>query len=524
MPAQHNQPNVLFLLSDEHSFRCLSALDPANEGEPVRTPTLDSLTRQGAWFKQAYCQVPLCTPSRICLLTGRNPMTSGGWDNCSYLKPTDTLPAVFAEAGYETCLIGKMHLGGDRQFVGFRHRPYGDMTGGTGHQWEPMHRRGGQGVRDRTRDAGITEIPESLLQERCINTETIAFLREHQHRAPQQPWMLCASYSRPHFPLTAPSRHFDKYWPQGVTEPKVGRTGDTADHPMTRGMARGFRTEDVGPEEAQKARAAYFACVDWLDEILGDLLATLERDGLLDNTIIVYTSDHGELAAEHGLWFKGSWHEASARVPLIIQTPEHRRGQQPAATLETPVSLADLFPTLCGLCGVPCPDGLDGVDLSEAIRSGAEPQRGPVWLLNPTKRWGAGTEHIVVRDGRYKLVRFRGVEPDLLFDLEADPLEQHNLIESPAHAHAAAAVRLGALARSLWDFDAAQRQQEADKQLLLDPPLAASASGNLYTLPDGRLIVLDEAVLYHPRLALEDPAATIADWPAHLPRAAKQAD
>lgn len=522
LTSSPSRPNVLFLLSDEHSYRCLSAMDAATDGEPVRTPTLDKLAQRGAWFKQAYCQVPLCTPSRICLLTGRNPMTSGGWDNCSYLKPEQTLPSAFADAGYETCLIGKMHLGGDRQFVGFRHRPYGDITGGTGHQWEPLHRRGGQGVRARTLDAGVTEIPESLLQERVVAEETVAFLREHRHTAPDQPWMLCASFSRPHFPLTAPRRHFDRYWPDNVTQPKVDRTGDTADHPMTRGMAKGFRTEEVEHDEMMKARAGYFACVDWLDEILGDLLATLERDGLLENTIIVYASDHGELAGEHGMWFKGSWHEASVRVPLFVQTPEHRRGDRPASQIETPVSLADLMPTLCGLSGVPCPDGVEGVDLSDAVCTGTEPNRrsrgnrGPVMCVNPTPRWGKGTEHVVVREGRYKHVRFRAAGPDLLFDLESDPLEQHNRIDDPAHAEAAA--RLRSLAGQLWDFDAAERQQEADKQFLLDPPLAASASGNLYTLPDGRLVVLDEAVLHYPRLALEDPAAAIADWPEHLPQ------
>ena len=103
-------------------------------------------------------------------------------------------------------------------------------------------------------------------------------------------------------------------------------SGDSADHPMTRGAIAGFRTEEIEGAEMMKARAAYFACVDFLDEMLGDFLAVLERDGLLDNTVIVYTSDHGEMAGEHGLFWKNTWHEAAARVPLIISTPAHRRG------------------------------------------------------------------------------------------------------------------------------------------------------------------------------------------------------
>ena len=124
------RPNILFLLSDEHSYRCFSYLDPNGEGEPVRTPTLDALATNGVNFRQAYCQMPLCTPSRMCFLTSREQRRAGAWDNESWLKPgIPTLPEVFADDGWETCLVGKAHFGGDRQFNGYQHRPYGDLTG-----------------------------------------------------------------------------------------------------------------------------------------------------------------------------------------------------------------------------------------------------------------------------------------------------------------------------------------------------------------------------------------------------------
>lgn len=495
-----SQPNVLFLFSDEHSYRCLSRLDDET-GEPVRTPTLDGLAAQGTYFSSAYCQSPLCTPSRICLLTGRTPMTSGGWANESYLKPEiPTIPGVFAQAGYTTCLVGKMHLGGDNQMAGFQHRPYGDLTGRTGHQWEPLaQENGGNELRSRTADAGVTEIPESILQEQVTARETVAFLREHTAAHPDTPWLLCASFSRPHFPLTAPQRFFDRYWPDGVTPPKVGRTGDTATHPMTVGMAQGFRTEEVSDEEMRRARAAYFACVDYLDEILGDLLALLARDGLLENTVVVYTSDHGELAGEHGLWWKNSWHEASARVPLIVQTPAQRQAAAPSARLDTPVSLADLFPTLCGLAGIEPPPGLDGRDLSGSIASGQEPADAPVFVDNPLPRWGEGAEHRIVREGRYKYVGFRGIGPDLLFDLEADPLEQRNLVERGTAEEQATGQRLRALIDRTWDFDAAEAQRQQDAEALRQHPLpeAARKWGNCYRMPDGRIVAADTP-LYDP--------------------------
>ncbi|HEX9867917.1 MAG TPA: sulfatase-like hydrolase/transferase, partial [Candidatus Tectomicrobia bacterium] len=235
------QPNILFLLSDEHSYRCFSHLDPNIDGEPVHTPTLDALAAPATVFHQTYCQVALCTPSRICMLTGLSPMQSGGWTNWSYLKPDNkTLPQVFAEAGYVTCLIGKMHLGGNRQFVGFQHRPYGDLTGNHGHQLEPLleqHEEYVYATSGWMSSAGITEIPESKLQEQVVARETLAFLREQRHARPDQPWFLCASFSRPHWPVTAPRRHFERYWPDNVTLPKVGRSGDTANHPYTQSVA-----------------------------------------------------------------------------------------------------------------------------------------------------------------------------------------------------------------------------------------------------------------------------------------------
>ncbi len=513
-------PNILFLLSDEHSFRAMGHVD-AREGEPVSTPNFDALAAGAVNFHTTYCQTPLCTPSRICLLAGLSPMGSDGWDNGSEIAPDrPTVASTLRQAGYSTCLVGKMHLGGNRQFAGFEHRPYGDLTGHAGHQPDPLAlgRKGGMAIRSRTADAGVTTIPESLLQEQVVNRESIAFLREQRHRRPGQPWFLCASYSRPHFPLTSPRRHFDRYWPRGVTPPKVGRTGDTADHPMTQGMAASFQTEAIDQAETIKARAAYFANVSYLDEIVGDLLATLQRDGLLENTIVVYTSDHGELMGEHGLWGKNSWHEGSARVPWMVQLPEHRAGRLPAKRIDTPVSLADHYPTLCGLAGVTAPGDLDGLDLASVVRGRADAPRRPIFCVNPTPRWGKGTEHVLVRDGRYKYVRFRHVKPDLMFDLQSDPLEQRNLLtagDTPRQVQDEA-DRLQAEVTAWWDFDAAETKRAAVGHRSAEHRLPNVHGTNAYHMPDGRIVAADTP-LYEPALALENPAGAIADWPGERP-------
>lgn len=511
-----SHPNVLFLLSDEHTFRGLGRLDPTVAGEPVDTPTLDRLAGKSVTFEQAYCAAPLCLPSRLTLLTGLRADRCGAYGNPEMGNMTldpdlPTLPGVLTRAGYETALVGKMHLDGNRQFVGFRRRPYGDLTGGIGHQPDPPtpdRDRGYASSVRRLRDAGVTRIPESQLQETTVVDESISFLRDHDQRNPDRPWFLCASFSRPHFPLTAPRRFLTRYWPDGVSEPKIRREGDTAHHPLTESVYDRRRLAEVDEETELKARAAYFAAISFLDEIIGDFLGTLRRDGLLENTIVVYASDHGELAGEHGLWWKQTWHEAATRVPLMLRLPP-TGNEPPAASLATPVSLIDLFPTLCGLLDIDQPEGIDGVDLSHAIRTGSEPERGPVVSDNLNERWGAGTEFRLVRTDRYKYVYFRDA-PDLLFDLSTDPLETVNRLE----AEPAVADDHREFVTNTLDFAEIVRHRRADTQ---DDPTdrfegQPGTSGNAYHMPDGRIVDADTP-LYRPSILVERPADAIADYP-----------
>ena len=431
------RPNILLLQSDEHSYRFLSARQRADGGEPCSTPNLDALIQNGTHFSTAYCQMPLCSPSRISMLCGRHSHRCGAWGNSAILPPElPTFADALGEAGYATCTVGKMHLGGARQWAGFQERPYGDFGGPCAHQFDPLDLYSnmlhpGMEMRSRTADAGQSQIPESLLQEQIVARESLAWLREQRHRAPQQPWLLYASFSRPHFPLTAPQRFIDRYTDTHIPPPPVRQSGDSANHPMTIGAIRGFRCEEIEESEMMNARAAYFACVDFLDEMIGDFLALLQRDRLLDNTIIVYTSDHGEMAGEHGLFWKNTWHEASARVPLIVSTPAQRSGTQDAGEVTTPVSLADLFPTFCGLGAAALSSELDGLDLSDVI-NGTEnntlAERTAVITESLAPRWGRGTEFRMARSDRYKYVAFRGCD-DLAFDLREDPNEQVNLLK-----------------------------------------------------------------------------------------------
>lgn len=510
-----DRPNVLFLLSDEHSFRHMSFRSIEDGGEPVSTPNLDNLAQNGVYFDSTYCQMPLCTPSRMCLLTGRDVRGCGAWNNESVMRENvRTFAHDFADNGYETCLVGKMHFGDKRQFNGFRKRPYGDLTGKTGHQWEPLAPDGAakSGMRERTTCAGPTTIPESVMQEEIVCRESLAFLRELRHASEQKPWLLCASYSRPHFPLNAPLRHFEKYWPEGVTPPKVGRTGDTVNHPMTIGMTKGFRTMEIEEEEGMKARAAYFANVDYLDEIIGDFLALLDRDGFLDNTIIVYTTDHGELAGEHGVWWKHSWHEAATRIPFIIQTPEQRSGEANSIIIDTPVSLADLYPSLCSLVGIPVPENLYGQDLSSAVLGHGEPDSQPVYADNMVPRWGEGTEFRMIREGEYKYVAFRNA-PELLFNVVKDPLEQTNLANTSNSVIMERLKYFRSLIAETMNFDAAEEERKKDQHMKRELKLEIPhGTGNTFLMPDGRLVNADD-MLYNPTVLSYNPETDFDDWP-----------
>jgi choline-sulfatase len=519
-----NRPNILYLLSDEHSFRAMGHVPEAEGGEPVHTPTFDALAAHATRFTDAYCQMPLCTPSRICQLTGKEVRKSGAWNNESVLRPElPTLPGTLAAAGYATCLVGKMHLGGSLQFVGFQHRPYGDLTGKTGHQWEPIDREDRHGMRTRTAHTGITQIPESLIQDEVVTQESLAWVREHRHAHPDQPWFLCASFSRPHFPLTAPRRHFERYWPHAVTPPRIPAGGDAYDHPMSVGMRRGFMAEEISHDEVLRARAAYFGNVSYLDEVIGDFLLRLDAAGLLENTVIVYTTDHGEMAGEHGVWWKHGWYEGCTRVPLLISLPEQRAGESDAAgrgsQVSTPVGLYDLFPTLCGLADVAVPNDLDGVDLGETLRGGAAPPERPIVCDVLTPRWGAGTEFRMLRWRNYKYVAFRDA-PSLFFDLAEDPGEQHNLMVRGCSGDAAEALAfLEAEARTSMNFDAADRERlERDGGLHAAYPLdLPRATGNVYLFADGRLVNADDAMLYAPTVLTEDSASVFGDWPEESP-------
>ncbi|MBL9214600.1 MAG: sulfatase-like hydrolase/transferase [Opitutaceae bacterium] len=471
-------------------------------GDPlVQTPAMDRLAARSVWFTTASCAAPACTPSRMSMLTAKEVHRCGGWCNHWAIFPEHvTWPAHFAAHGYRTCLVGKMHFGGRDQMQGFQDRPYGDLRHGLGHQPDPLSMFPGYAG---ARSAGPTEIPESLLQEVVVTRETLAYVREHQAAETGQPWFVCASYSRPHSPFTAPGRYLRRYRDR-VGPPPAG--GGMPSEPCARRLASMYA--DLTPEETRCGREAYYACVDFVDDCIGELLGGLEAGGLLENTIVIYTSDHGEMLGNHGIWGKGIYYERSMAVPLLITGPGVAPGSH---RVSHPVSLLDLYPTTCELAGLPVPAGLDGRSLAGVLRAptsaaapheavfsnyyfygriAIDPSKQAVPDSAPHRAWRAA------RTTRWKYVEIEGGEK-LLFDLERDPEERSSVAAVPEHA--AVVERLRTLLHRDFSWEGVHRQLAVDRERLKQFKSGRKpTTPNQYRLPDGREFDA-EAALYEAR-------------------------
>ena len=483
-PRTTNQmkPNILLIMTDQHSPHVAGF---AGNGV-VRTQALDELASRSLQFNAAYCQSPLCVPSRNSFLTGKLADRCHAWDNHSPIRVEDvTMPGWFADRGYATACVGKMHFRGDDQMQGWQYRPFGDtFSGWPLHQPDPPDTADGRWAKHavgRFPFAGPSSIPESLLTDHLVTKESLAWLLELSDQHRDQPWLFCASYSRPHFPLTAPARYVRFY--EGHPDLRLPPLPDGFHgslHPHDRFIVDDFRLLDFPPEKRTRGLAAYYACVDYVDDCIGELLRGLEGAGILDNTVIVYLSDHGELAGEHGLWWKRSYYEASAKVPLLLCVP----GTSPA-TIETPVELVDLFPTVCELAGIDTPEGLDGESL--CTFTNGRPHAYSKRIARSSLLGGhPSTRFRMVRNERWKLVEFPNASARL-FDLQADPGERDDLADHPPFEAPLDELR-AELAQTL-DWEQIDRTRESEGQPKESPRPRASAQ---YMLPDGRLAPADE--------------------------------
>ncbi len=397
------KPNVVFLLADQWRAKATGY-----EGDPnVRTPNLDRLAEQGVSFRNTVSVCPVCTPYRAALMTGRFPTSTGMFLNDAYLPDAEVCMAeVFKQAGYDTAYIGKWHLDGHgrHSFVAPQRRQGWDYWKAAECDHDYLHSHYYEGNSDRKR---FWDGYDAFAQTR----DAQAYLRRHARN--DRPFVLMVSYGIPHFPHhTALQKFKDIYLPEKIRLlPNVPR-----------------ELQDEARREAQ----GYYAHCTALDKCIGDVLATLLETGLAEQTVLVFTSDHGEMLGSHGgppRMKHLPWDEA-ARVPFLLRYPA--AGGPQGRVLKTPLTTPDILPTLLGLAGIAVPDTVQGEDLSDLVRGRPEPcDRAALYMaVAPFAGRGFNKEYRAIRTARYTYVR--GLEgPWLLFDDQNDPHQQDNLIGRP---------------------------------------------------------------------------------------------
>ena len=462
MPAP--PPNVLVLLSDQHSPHVLGCA-----GDPVvATPHLDRLAAGGVRFGSAYCQAPLCVPSRMSFLTGQQPSALGVWTNACFLaSDVPTFAHALGAAGYETVLCGRMHFRGPDQRHGFLRRTVGDVigshAGGPGPDFGSVPvSAAGQG-RGSVEYAGPGRISYQAYDDDVV-AATIAELRARARRPDAPPFCLVAGFVLPHCPYICPPDLYAHYLDR-VDVPALPPGYLDRLHPAMRLWRERRGVDELSAAQVRHARAAYYGLVTRLDRNVGRILDALGAAGLAGNTVVVYTSDHGEMAGEHGLWWKSNLYEGAAGVPLIVSWPGRFAAGRAVAAV---TSLVDVAPTLTELTGAPPLPAATGRSLVPWLTAGAGGP--PDWpeeafaevvpgLGSPLAR--------MVRRGRWKLILHEGYAAPQLFDLRRDPDELIDRGSDPA----CAAVReeLLALARRDWSgarIEAELRRRGAGQAVL----------------------------------------------------------
>lgn len=425
--APVSRPSLLFVFADQ-----MRGSDLGCAGNPdVRTPVLDSLAAEGVRAARAYANVPVCGPSRACLLTGTHPTTNRVIANDLPLPAgLPTLGTLARANGYRTGYVGKWHLDGAPRS---RFTPPGERRFGFDF-WAAYNC-----THDYFRTRYYRDTPEVILAEGYepeLQTDLALEFLEAQPGAPD-PFCLVVSWGPPHDPYEwVPERHRAMYDPAAI------RLRPNARPAAPSPMAVQQRLE------CRRATADYYAAITALDEQLGRLLAALEARGLAQDTLVVFTSDHGDMLWSHGLLKKQAPYEESVHVPFLARLP----GRLAAGSLsESLIGTVDVLPTLAGLLGWEAPAGLEGLDLSSALQglAGApEPRSLPLsspYSIEEAERQGL-PDWRAVRTKRHTYAETVGRQPWLLFDTVADPYQLENLAHDPAshHLRDALAAELGA--------------------------------------------------------------------------------
>lgn len=426
----------------------------------VQTPHMDRLAKEGVTFTNAYCNSPLCMPSRMSFMTGRYIHKIGAWDNAAPLRPDAvTWAHLLRDAGYDVVLSGKQHFGGMDQLHGFRAQLACDLHAERQHgltDWEkgtPPAARPWQGLAQSgpgtTKEIEVDDLADEA---------ALTYLRDSARQ--EQPWALNVSFIAPHFPLVVPQRFWDLYPLDEIDLPNIPDGHLEKQHPVYQRMRSMFGCIDFPDDLVRRARAGYYGLITYLDEKIGNLLQTLEETGQLENTVVIYTSDHGEMNGEHGMWRKSNFYEASARIPLQIMFPEK---MSTGKRIFDVVSLVDLTATLVDIGGGQNITQFDGDSLLPLIQGNTTEWKD--FAFSEYLAHGVQRPMAMLRKGQYKLNYSLGDPPEL-YDINEDPGEFHNLANEPMYQTICSKMETQLLAE--WDPVEIEKQvRESQKARIL---------------------------------------------------------
>lgn len=472
MANKHDQPNIIVIMSDEH--------DAANMGcygdELGTTPNLDKLASRGVTFDACYCNSPLCVPSRLSFTASQYISRFGGWSNSSWLPSDDypTLPHVLNAAGYASYLCGKQHYDTTRRYGFIDLLPDVESNNGSNrsHKTGKGQRRPVestelvQGVwRARSREFHTAKNGCVLDHDRAVTHTARGFLNA---RSPDdQPFFLFAGYVAPHFPLQVPLEYADRFY--GKTPPPIGRpnfepitaNGPTFNHDHIR---YGFGLIDADPQVERRGRDLYWALTAWFDDEVGKLLTALDDSRVADNTVVIYTSDHGENKGDHGLWWKNCMYEHGARVPLIVSWPKRWAGGQRRTSV---CSLVDVVQTIIELGQAESDEHMDGDSMLAYLdddTAGFKDTAISEYYSHPI-----ASGFTMFRQGPWKYVYHTRVDETHspareLYNLTADPDELTNLADDPAHADRIASMHTAMVEQLGEEPDMTEQRCRADFQ------------------------------------------------------------
>jgi len=430
LTGQARRTNLLFLMSDQHQ-REASGCYGSNE---VKTPNIDRIAARGVRFDRAYCQAPVCVPSRGSIITGQYAHTHGAKILADALPAeASTVAHYFRERGYLTGAIGKMHFVDESRRHGFDHRLYEADFQRTLSAQERERLRKDQGG-----TGGINGRPSELsarfFQDNYYAEETVKFLRENRNR----PFCLWSSFLMPHTPLVPMREYYNRYDPAKLTLPN--RPAADLERGFEGHLIRAKERGWYGQTEASLRRslAGYYGNVSQMDACVGRVYDTLCELGLDKNTVVVYTSDHGEMAGAHRMWTKHNMFEQSVAVPLIVSLPDRALSGAHRSEL---IEQIDLFPTLAELCGHAAPRNLPGRSFAPLLRNRRYSQREFAYseyyfchnVFTRDDRYVGKPPILMVRTERWKL-NFLDWGRSELFDLQSDPGEFRNCIDDSGNA------------------------------------------------------------------------------------------